>query len=151
MYSTSWEDGGLDGWFSQGAGLSTLTNRSQGPYPASYNGSHVLEMSASMGGAWNARDFTPGGTLAVGKRYTVGVWVRTPPGGGALTGGLYIWTTGAIPELWHTYFISSSSWQYVTTTAILTQPGNSTLRVELCMNTTGVNVDLDSLNVWGPY
>ncbi|MGB8260585.1 MAG: endo-1,4-beta-xylanase [Terracidiphilus sp.] len=86
--STTFEDGGLDGWGSR-SGSSTLANSTA----AAHTGTHSLLVSGRVAN-WDGAQISVSDKMYVGSLYNVSVWVRMlPTGGSSHTVNLSLQTT----------------------------------------------------------
>jgi hypothetical protein len=133
------------GWFANN--LASAVNFQQynpGNYGTNYahDGSGFLEMNTSTPGGSVAQD-VPGYYPQPGESYSFSVWLRAAPGVNSVSGTVALWGLGGAQESGATNFTVGSDWMLVTAPLDVQNPGHTSLRAEIYMQTTGANLDAD--------
>jgi hypothetical protein len=126
-----------------------------GPCPPTqtgvYSGPCELTASREAGGGGTSSVYQDVYTIpSSGEVYTFWVWLRQ---GGPLpqpstTGSIRIWAMGGTSQgSTPVNFTLTPSWQLLST-SITVQPGHTSLRVEVYLNNTNVNYDIDGAKFW---
>ena len=108
---------------------------------ACYDGYGFLEMNTSQAGGSVAQDVTI--APQPGQSYSFSVWLRAAPGVNSVSGSVALWGLGGTQENGSTSFTVGQEWTLVTAPLDVQNPGHTSLRAEIYMQTTGANFDAD--------
>jgi hypothetical protein len=138
--------------FEQGLGAWTFKNgfmnRAVYNIPAdSEDGSRFLAANTQVAGRSVGLDVAR--VPVVGDTYTTTVWMKSGKSTLPFTGKLVLWALGGSSEQAVTSFTVGSTWSPVEVNLPIAKPGHTRLRVEIYLNSTKYDLDLDNVSLSG--
>jgi hypothetical protein len=142
----SFETTAMSGW-KAGDGSSSLqfARTQELPSKRAQHGDYFLSATTATGGTSFNQDVAY--TTQPGVSYTLSAWVRAADASAPIEGQIAIAAKSATNESKRTDFTAGSDWALVSTTLLVLNPGNDTLRAAFYLDTAGAGLLVDNVTI----